>query len=106
MVDVVCAVAAFPLLVLLAASSRPGPRAAAVSRFSGAMSYPVYLLHMPLFFAFAALWPHAPGKHADPSLAMGAVFLPTLLLLSYVAVRVFDAPLRRWLTQRLQRHLT
>ncbi|GAA3758849.1 acyltransferase [Terriglobus aquaticus] len=104
-IDIVCALLAFPLLVLLAASSTPGPRATSVCKFLGAISYPVYLLHIPLYFVFAGIYRHAPGKAAPPTLTMGIVYLPTLLVLSWLAVRFVDAPLRATLTRRLQRHL-
>ena len=103
--DLTCALVAFPVLVFVAASSTPGPRASAACKFLGTISYPVYLLHIPLSFLFAAIWPHAPRRPADPTLGMGLIFLPTLLLLSWLAVRFFDGPLRAWLTRRLQRHL-
>ncbi|WP_419805853.1 acyltransferase family protein [Terriglobus sp.] len=105
LVDLVCALAIFPPLVLAAAWSTPGPRGTAVCKFLGQISYPVYLLHIPTFFLFAAIWPHSGSKHANPTFAMGTVYLPTLLLLSYLATRFFDAPIRAWLTHRLQRHL-
>ena len=104
-IDIVCALALFPMLVLAAAWSTSGPRITALCKLLGQISYPVYLLHMPLFFLFAAVWPHGARKHADPTLAMGTAFLPALLLLSYLAVRFFDTPFRGWLTRKLQAHL-
>lgn len=97
--EVVCVVAVFPLLVWLAASGRTtDARSAAVCKFLGDISYPLYIIHYPsiylLFMAsrkyemtFADAWPYA------------LLIFAGNILLAWVLLKVYDEPVRRWLTR-------
>ena len=75
-------------------------------RFLGDISYPVYVIHYPfmyLFYAwlwegekipFAEAWPVAAGLYAG------------VILLAWAALKLYDEPVRRWLTRRFLTHHT
>lgn len=102
--ELACLFVLFPLLIMGAASAEPGGTVGHVYRLLGKLSYPVYLLHMPLYVLIGSVWSHPARQFtADPSPAVGALYLPLLLALAFAANRFYDAPLRAWLTQHLRR---
>jgi peptidoglycan/LPS O-acetylase OafA/YrhL len=84
----------FPLLIWLSAGSAVGPRTASVCDWLGRISYPIYVLHLPIIrlVAYAA-------RHHDlaPQL-VPLVAMPVALVIAEVASRV-DARFRDWLKQ-------
>lgn len=109
--DAVCVVAVFPALVCLGASdaltTRPStgraPFTLRASHALGELSYPLYAVHYPLMYLFYAhigfngeasvktigdVWPEA------IALVLGS------LLLAWLFLRLYDRPLRRWLSRK------
>ena len=84
-----------PLLVLTGARTKLTGYLRRVALFGGEISYPVYALHYPLFCWVNGLY-QAAG--APQRLAIeGPLILASVLTGSYLAVRIYDAPLRRCL---------
>jgi peptidoglycan/LPS O-acetylase OafA/YrhL len=84
----------FPLLIWLGAASQPRGRMALAASWSGYMSYPLYILHLPIVSGLSLItagepWPVRIG------LCAGAAFL-----LAWAAARWFDEPVRRRLRRR------
>lgn len=104
--EVVCVLFVFPLLVYLAASGHTSDvRSTAICKFLGDISYPLYIIHYPsiylLFMAsrkygmtFADAWPYAVLVFA------GNVVLAWLLL------KLYDEPVRHWLSKIFQRKVS
>ena len=93
----------FPLVVLIGASGTLATAASAkVCKFFGDISYPVYITHYPLIYIYTA-WVAA--KHVVP---MGTkIFYAVLtflsaVILAYTLLKLYDEPVRRWLTRRIQ----
>ena len=88
------------LLSRLGAGGRiTGKRSAAVCKFLGDISYPVYITHYPLVYIYTA-W----AFNRQATLAEG---LPYMLLtfmgafaLAYACLKCYDLPVRKWLTER------
>lgn len=95
-----CIICIFPVIVSMGAGGRiTGKRSAAVCKFLGDISYPVYITHYPLVYIYTA-W----AFNRQATLAEG---LPYMLLtfvgafaLAYVCLKFYDLPVRRWLTER------
>lgn len=88
-----CVMALFPLVLMAGANVRQ-TRYLKIATLLGAISYPVYILHMPLYALiepawFAARLPAWPYVPVLGSLIAG---------LSWAALKIYDEPLRRWLT--------
>jgi len=85
-----------PLLVLSGARlALPGPVAKA-SLLLGALSYPIYALHYPIFCWVNGLYRSKFGAQniqVEAPLTFAAVVIG-----SYLVLRLFDEPVRRWLT--------
>jgi peptidoglycan/LPS O-acetylase OafA/YrhL len=94
----------FPLLLLLGAQARPWRRMDGVFAGAGAISYPVYVLQVPLVGPFSHVWirlrGHVPDLDAPWS---GIAMLVSLGLLSWGLLALYDSPVRamlgRWLRE-------
>jgi len=92
----VCVVLLIPALIFVALHVLPGPFARQVYDTLGDVSYPVYTLHIPLFFVFCAVTAHGPPLAVwqyVPWLGIG--FLVALGALSWVVDRFIDRPLQK-----------
>lgn len=90
----------FPLLVALGAGATLGPRAEKLCRFSGNLSYPLYMTHYAVIWSFGKYYDwHKPGA---AFLAL-IVIVGTLLLagLAYLVMILYDMPVRTYLRSRL-----
>ena len=95
-----CIICIFPVIVSMGAGGRiTGKRSAAVCKFLGDISYPVYITHYPLVYIYTA-W----AFNRQATLAEG---LPYMLLtfvgafaLAYACLKLYDLPVRKWLTER------
>ena len=98
--DLAVIVIYFPLLVMFGAQAKAGPAWAAIATVLGAISYPLYVLHV-------AIW-HAIKPPLDAMLEAGAPWtglavLAVLLAISWLAETYLDLPLRRFVGKRLRR---
>ncbi|MEQ7872933.1 acyltransferase [Sphingomonas sp. ASV193] len=82
-------IATFPFILSAAARARPFP----LAEVSGNLSYPLYILHVPIY-GLLGLW-----------LAPGPVYLLVAVTVSALALKIYDEPLRHWLSRRLRRPL-
>ena len=91
----------FPILLWLGASSDASASSSAgkVYTLLGDLSYPVYMVHYPVMYLFYAyLWKDGLGLADSWFVAIG-VYLGSLIL-GYLAYRLYDLPVRKWLTKR------
>jgi peptidoglycan/LPS O-acetylase OafA/YrhL len=100
LLDPVLVLVYFPGLVALGAGARIPARWAAVCRWSGELSYPLYMIHYPLLWLFLSYL-----EHEKPTFSTQVALIPIttllLLLLAYLVLVGLDAPVRRYLRQRL-----
>ena len=93
--DSVCAILIFPMLVYLGASGKTTDKHSARI----CKSYPLYMVHYPLIYlyfgwvkkenlTFAEAWPEA------VALVVGSI------VLAYISLKLYDEPVRRYLTKR------
>ncbi|MDE2334337.1 MAG: acyltransferase [Rhodospirillales bacterium] len=91
----------YPLLVMWGSRCRLPAAMAAACRFAGDLSYPLYILHYP----FVHLFSHLARQFARTTAQVVAVIAVEILfqlLLAYAAARLFDEPVRAWLSGRLR----
>lgn len=96
----------FPLIVYLGASGEvQGKFESRVCKFFGDISYPLYITHYPLIYIFTA-WVidnNVPLKDAWP---ISLLVLFSSIIISYLCLKFYDIPIRKWLTQRFISKLT
>lgn len=98
--DSLTIVFAFPLIVYLGASGEvKGKLAAKLCKFLGDISYPLYITHYPLMYVFMA-WA-VNNKVALPNaLPVGFGVLLASIAVAYACLKLYDEPVRMWLTRR------
>jgi len=89
-----CVLAVFPALVLVAADAQPGARSAGLFERLGAISYPLYALHKPLGEMAIYLVRHQAPQLERLGPWIGAPFLAALMALCVVVDRAYDRPFR------------
>lgn len=91
----------FPLLVSLGAGAALTKRSEALCIFSGKISYPLYMTHYAAIWIFMNYYnTHKPGTQQLALIVMTGVILLTGV--AYVAMTVYDIPIRRYLTSKRQ----
>ncbi|MBP3407414.1 MAG: acyltransferase [Kiritimatiellae bacterium] len=92
----------FPLILVMGAGSETGGgKTDRICRFLGELSYPLYMTHYPFIY-----WHHAWAKanwNAHPvwfHIALALAFLALSILFAWMTYRLFDLPVRRWLSRK------
>jgi len=99
--DIFVCVVVFPLSVLLATFIDWTNRGfLLLCSILGSISYPIYLLHVPVGKLIQTL---APTLGETYPATAGWVVLAFLMTLSYAAEKVYEIPVRRWLNQHVLR---
>lgn len=89
-----------PVLVAMGMRLEPGPKTAAIFAILGEISYALYVIHLPILQIFSRI----SGLLGYAELPPVAVYLVTVLGLSWLVTRFYDLPLRRWLNGRFMAH--
>lgn len=101
LVDPLLVVFYFPLLVSLGAGASLAAKHHKINKFSGDISYPLYMTHYPFMWVFAN---YVVAK--QPSMTQLAWVVPIstilLIILAYLVSEFMDLPIRRYFTQKLK----
>ncbi len=98
--DTACCVAFFPFLVYLGASGKCTDKyTAQICKFFGDISYPLYMVHYPFIYLYYA-WVKNNDLTFLESLPGAAGVVIGSIVLAYLCLKVYDIPVRRFLTSR------
>jgi peptidoglycan/LPS O-acetylase OafA/YrhL len=101
--DTLCCVAIFPLLVYLGASGKAmGKVTARLCKFLGDISYPLYMVHYPFIYLYYA-WVKNQNLTFVQSLPGAVALVVGSILLAYLCLKLYDEPVRNYLTKRILR---
>lgn len=102
--ELLCVVIIFPAIVWLAASgSLTGKAMTAVCRFLGDISYPIYIVHYPVMYLFYA-WLREKGLYTlGETWPVVIMVFAINIALAYGCLKLYDEPVRRWLTKKFMR---
>ena len=89
----------FPLLVSLGAGSVLKPQWKKICQLSGDISYPLYMTHYAAIWVFGNYFISQKPSNGELSIVIigGVLFL---VLFAYMAMVLFDVPVRRWLAKK------
>jgi len=91
----------FPLIVYLGACGEVnGKITSGISKFLGNISYPLYIIHYPLIYIFTA-WAVDNKITLQYGWLIGLFVLVISIFISFICVKLYDIPLRAWLTRHL-----
>lgn len=101
--DTLCAVFIFPLLVFIGASGKTKHNfTIRLTKFLGDISYPLYMVHYPFIYLYYA-WVKNKNLTFLQSLPGAIALIVGSLLLAYLSLKLYDEPVRRFLTKHLLR---
>jgi peptidoglycan/LPS O-acetylase OafA/YrhL len=90
----------FPVIVSIGAGgSIAGQRAAKFCGFLGAISYPIYIIHYPLIYLHQG-WVVRNYVPIQTGLLVGLLVPITAIAIAYASLKLYDEPVRKWLTER------
>lgn len=96
-----CVIVIFPLVVAIGAGQMQVQGASLrIARFFGDLSYPLYITHYPLVYIYMA-WIVTDKPSTNEAIVGGVAVAVAAIALAYAALKLFDLPVRRWLSQRL-----
>jgi peptidoglycan/LPS O-acetylase OafA/YrhL len=89
----------FPLLIILGAGSKVSDGLKKLCKFSGDLSYPLYMTHYAVIFMFLNYYTtYQPSTGQLVIITISGMIL--LLGVAYIAMIAFDIPVRRYLTRK------
>lgn len=95
----------FPVIVLIGAGSRTtDSRSTKVCKFLGEISYPLYITHFPFVCMQVAWVNNNPDVPLWMHIAVSAGVVTVAVALAYAWLRLYDEPVRKWLTDRWLKH--
>ncbi len=99
--EAACVIVLFPLIVAIGAGEKDadGP-SVRIARFFGDLSYPLYITHYPLIYAYTGWVVDKKVPVAQGALVGLGVFV-TAVAIAYGALKLYDIPVRRWLARGL-----
>ncbi len=98
--ELVAVILVFPVLIFIGAQAKSiWPKVEAIG---GELSYPLYVLHIPLLFLLAGGLRAMGLSDANPSPVEGAIRILIVCLFAWLSYIIFDKPARRRLTSRIR----
>lgn len=99
--EAACIILLFPLIVAIGAGEQhaDGP-SVRIARFFGDLSYPLYITHYPLIYAYTG-W--VVDRKPTPALGAlaGAGVLVAAVTIAWACLKLYDEPVRRWLAGKV-----
>lgn len=101
--DSLSVIVIFPIIIYLGAIGEvKGVFTEKVCTFLGDISYPIYIIHYPITYVFYA-WITNNNIPIEHGAVAGIGMLILLILLSYISLKLYDEPVRKWLANRFMR---
>ncbi len=98
--DTLCCILFFPILVYLGASGKSTDKyTTRICNFLGDISYPLYMVHYPFIYLYYA-WVKNKNLTFQESLPGAAAVLIGCIILAYICLKLYDIPMRKFLTRR------
>ncbi|PUA26967.1 MAG: acyltransferase [Cellvibrio sp. 79] len=99
--DALIIIFVFPLVVFIGAC---GEMKTVISEkicnFLGNISYPIYIIHYPFVYTYTA-WVHNNKVSLSEGFPIAIGTIIVCVILAYACLRLYDIPVRKWLTNKL-----
>ncbi|MGN6531066.1 MAG: hypothetical protein ACTHK0_04870 [Ginsengibacter sp.] len=93
----------FPLIVSLGAGSTLNPKTVGLCKFSGDISYPLYMTHYSIIWIFGNYFlQYQPGKTTLAAVVIGGTVI--MVFFAWSVMKFFDIPVRKYFTKLRMRN--
>ncbi|MBO5250547.1 MAG: acyltransferase [Bacteroidaceae bacterium] len=101
--EMFCIMVAFPILVWLGASGLTTDKTSTgVCKFLGDISFPLYIVHYPVMYLFYAWLIENKLYTLAETWQVVILVIVVNVTLAYTALKLYDEPVRKWLTKKLK----
>ncbi len=97
--EAACIIIAFPIIVAAGAGGQISGRWAAICKFAGAISYPIYILHYPFIYMYTE-WVYYKKPNPTEIVPVAIGLFIFFILLAWAALKFYDEPVRAWLKKK------
>ena len=99
--DAAVVIIMFPLIVSIGAGGiLHTQKSERICKFLGDISYPLYITHYPLIYIYTAWVANYKIPLGSQGLLVGLALFIKSILLAYACLKLYDEPVRRWLTRK------
>ena len=102
--EFICIAFIFPMLVWLGACGTASGTTGKMNRVLGELSYPLYIVHYPIMYIFYAWLIKNNIYMLDNCLGVAALVIVSSIALAFLCLKLYDEPVRRWLTRKLMKN--
>lgn len=98
--EIIVVTVVFPMLIIIGASdSTQNVSDNRIKRFLGDLSYPLYTVHYPFLYLYYS-YVKVKGLSFAQSLPEAALFYFGSVAVGFIALKVYNEPVRKWLTKK------
>ena len=101
--EFICIAFIFPMLVWLGACGTASGTTGKMNRVLGELSYPLYIVHYPIMYIFYAWLIKNNIYTLDNCLGVAALVIVSSIALAFLCLKLYDEPVRRWLTRKFMK---
>ena len=101
--EFICIAFIFPMLVWLGACGTASGTTGKMNRVLGELSYPLYIVHYPIMYIFYAWLIKNNIYTLDNCLGVAALVIVSSIALAFLCLKLYDEPMRRWLTRKFMK---
>jgi peptidoglycan/LPS O-acetylase OafA/YrhL len=98
--EAACIIIAFPIVVAAGAGGKIKGRWAKLCKFSGAISYPIYITHYPFIYIYTS-WVVLDKPSPRQIVPVACGLFVFFILLAYASLKLYDEPVRAWLKKKI-----
>ena len=101
--EVLCIAFVFPMIVWIGASGVAKREATKrVNKFLADISYPLYIVHYPIMYMFYKWLIQNEYYSLEQTWLIPLLVVLSSILLAYALLKLYDEPIRRWLSSKLK----
>lgn len=90
---------AFPIIIAAGAGGQISGRWAKLCKFSGDISYPIYIMHYPVIYIYTFWIAKTKPAPVNIIIVASGCFI-FFIVLAYAALKLYDEPVRNWLKNK------